>query len=116
MPGLWGLQEAIGTLMEFGPDGIEAHILAITARLMERLSRIDGVELFSPVADEDRAGIVTVSLAPPLSARTVFERLLGRGATIALRDGMLRYSPHFYNTIGEMDAVAEMTEEVIRET
>jgi len=115
MPGLWGLQEAIGTLIEFGPDGIESHILAITARLMERLSRIDGVELFSPVADEDRGGIVTVALAPPLDARVVFEKLVERGATIALRDGMLRYSPHFYNSVGEMDAVAEMTEEVVRE-
>ena len=115
MPGLWGLQEAIGTLIEFGPDGIESHILAITSRLMERLSRIEGVELFSPVADDERAGIVTVGLTPPLDARTVFEGLLERRATIALRDGMLRYSPHFYNSMGEMDAVAEMTEETVRE-
>lgn len=115
MPGLWGLHEAIGTLIEFGPDGIESHILAITARLMERLSRIDGIELYSPVADEDRGGIVTVSLAPPFKARAVFDKLMERGATIALRDGMLRYSPHFYNSMGEMDTVAEMTEEVMRE-
>jgi len=114
MPGLWGLQEAIATLIEFGPDGIESHILAVTSRLMERLSRIDGLELFSPVADEERGGIVTVSLAPPLDARAVFGALQERGATIALRDGMLRYSPHFYNTIGEMDEVAEMTEEAVR--
>lgn len=115
MPGLWGLREAVGTLMEFGPDGIESHILAITARLMELLSRIDGVGIFSPVPDEDRAGIVTVAIAPPLDARAVFDGLLARGATIALRDGLLRYSPHFYNTMGDMDTVAAMTEEVIRE-
>ena len=115
MPSLWGLREAIGTLMEFGPDGIESHIRAITTGLIERLMKIDGVTLFSPLPVDERAGIVTISLAPPLDPQTVFEKLRDRGATIALREGKLRYSPHFYNSAGDMDSVAEMTEAVIRE-
>jgi selenocysteine lyase/cysteine desulfurase len=115
MPGLWGMREAIGTLIEFGPDGIESHILAITSRLIERLMKIDGVTLFSPLAEGERAGIVTISLAAPLDPQTVFEKLRDRGAAIAIREGKLRYSPHFYNSTGDMDRVADMTEEVMRE-
>jgi selenocysteine lyase/cysteine desulfurase len=115
MPGLWGMREAVGTLIEFGPDGIESHILGITSGLIDRLMKIDGVTLFSPLPEDERAGIVTISLAAPLNSQTVFEKLRERGATIAIREGKLRYSPHFYNSMGDMDRVADMTEEVIRE-
>jgi selenocysteine lyase/cysteine desulfurase len=115
MPSLWGMREAIGTLIEFGPDGIGTHILAITSGLIERLMKIDGVTLFSPLPEDERAGIVTVSLVPPLDPRTVFDKLRERGVTIAIREGKLRYSPHFYNSAADMDRVADMTEEAIRE-
>jgi selenocysteine lyase/cysteine desulfurase len=45
----------------------------------------------------------------------VFDKLRERGATIAIREGKLRYSPHFYNSAEDMERVADMTEEVIRE-
>ena len=115
MPGLWGLHAAINTLIEFGPDRIESHILAITGRLIERLAAIDGVTVFTPLPDEERAGIVTISLKPELDPQAVFEKLIGRGATIALRDGMLRYSPHFYCSMEDMNCAADLTEEAILE-
>ncbi len=115
MPGLWGMREAISTLVEFGPDGIESHILAITSGLIERLMKIDGVTLFTPLPEDERAGIVTISLAPPLDPLNAFEKLRDRGVTIAIREGKLRYSPHFYNSMEDMDRAADITEEVIRE-
>lgn len=115
MPGLWGLREAARTLIEFGPDGIESHILAITSKLIDLLREIDGVTLFSPLLEEERAGIVTIALDPPLNPAKVFETLMARGVTIALREGKLRFSPHFYNSIGDMERAAAMTSEVIRE-
>ena len=115
MPGLWGMREAIGTLMEFGPDGIESHILAITSVLIERLETIDGVTLITPPAAHERAGIVTIALDGRLNAQTVFDKLRTRGVTIAIREGKLRYSPHFYNSTGDMERAAEATAEVLRE-
>ncbi|MFC2172475.1 hypothetical protein ACFLU6_07560, partial [Acidobacteriota bacterium] len=41
-----------------------------------------------------RAGIV--SFAPPEPAKTA-ERLQANGIVVALRAGMIRVSPHFYN-------------------
>ena len=115
MPGLWGMREAIGTLMEFGPDGVESHILAITSALIERLETIEGVTLLTPPAAHERAGIVTVSLDGRINPQRVFEQLQTRGVTIALREGKLRYSPHFYNSIGDMERAADATAEVLRE-
>ncbi|HTY57755.1 MAG TPA: aminotransferase class V-fold PLP-dependent enzyme [Bacteroidota bacterium] len=115
MPGLWGMREAIGTLMEFGPDGVESHILAITSALIERLETIEGVTLLTPPAAHERAGIVTVSLDGRINPQRVFEQLQTRGVTIALREGKLRYSPHFYNSMGDMERAAEATAEVLRE-
>ncbi len=115
MPGLWGMREAIGTIMEFGPDGIESHLLAITSALIDRLQAIGGLTLLTPPSARERAGIVTISLEPPLNPQSVFEKLRSRGVTIALREGKLRYSPHFYCSVGDMERAADATEEVIRE-
>jgi cysteine desulfurase / selenocysteine lyase len=115
MPGLWGMREALGTLIEFGQDGIESHILALTSGLTERLLKIDGAALYSPGQARERAGIVTISLSPRVNPQNVFEKLRERRITIALREGKLRYSPHFYNSMEDMDRAAEMTAEVIRE-
>jgi selenocysteine lyase/cysteine desulfurase len=111
MPGLWGLDASIATLLEFGPDRIESHILSITGELIERLRRIEGVTLYTPPAPDERAGIVTVALAPPLSATRTFERLQAQGLSIAVREGKLRYSPHFYNSMADVRRAAELTEE-----
>lgn len=111
MPCLWGLDASLATLLEFGPDAIEAHILAVTGELIERLRRLRGVTLFTPPAAGERAGIVTVALEPPFSAARTFDRLQAQGMTIAMREGKLRYAPHFYNSMDDMQRAADMTEE-----
>lgn len=115
MPSLWGLDASIGTLLEYGPARIASHILAVTGELMRRLGRIDGVSLLTPPASDERAGIVSIALDSRLSAARVYDRLVARGLTIAAREGKLRYSPHFCNSIGDVRLAADLTEECIRE-
>jgi len=111
MPSLWGMHAAIRTLMEYDPAVIEAHILAITAELIEGFRKLDGVSVFTPVADAQRAGIVTIGLDPAYNPKKAFEYLFSHGLTAALRDGMLRFSPHFYNSAEEMRRTVELTAE-----
>ncbi|HUI63713.1 MAG TPA: aminotransferase class V-fold PLP-dependent enzyme [Bacteroidota bacterium] len=113
MPSLWGMHAAIRTILEFDPEAIERHILAITGRLWENLHQVRGLKLFTCEPEENRAGIVTVSVESPHSAEGVFKALLVRGVTAALRQGKIRYSPHFYNSLEEMDRVAQLTEECL---
>lgn len=115
MPGLWGLHAALKTLLEFGPAHIESHILSLTSELMEGLLGLPGVRLFSPSGDEERAGIVTISLEPRFHPKEIVRGMKARGVIIALRDSMLRYSPHFYNSSDDMRRAVEVTAECLRQ-
>jgi len=116
MPCLWGMHAALSTLLEFNTEKIESHILSITGELIQGLQHIEGVTMFTPVPDAERAGIVTISLDAPLNVCAVFDKLRGQGVTASLRDGKLRYSPHFYNSSDDIRKVVELTAEFIRQS
>jgi selenocysteine lyase/cysteine desulfurase len=113
MPGLWGLHAALETLLEFGTDAIEAQVLGLTGVLLEGLRTVDGLTVLTPSQPEERAGIVTVALPPNVDGNGIMARIGDRGVTIAVREGKLRFSPHFYNTTGEMISATEATRESI---
>jgi len=110
-PGIMGMHAALATLLEFGMDKIESHVLALTQILTDELQKIDGVELFSPASLHERAGIVTIKLPPQVNGNAVLQKISARNITISLRDGKLRYSPHFYNSPEEALAAVEVTRE-----
>jgi selenocysteine lyase/cysteine desulfurase len=114
LPSLWGMHAALSTLLEFGPPAIERHILALTGFLHERLSTLPGVRVVTPGPADERAGIVTIALPPGLDGQTVLQGMEKRGVTVALREGMLRFSPHFYNTPQEMATVVDLARECLQ--
>jgi selenocysteine lyase/cysteine desulfurase len=109
------MHAALKTLLEFGKESIEQHILALSQILIEGFRSMEGVELYSPVAISERAGITTIRFKPPLDGKAIFNRLLERKITTGLREGLLRYSPHFYCTPEEMHATVETTKECIND-
>ena len=113
MPSLWGLHAALGTLLEFGPDRIEGHLLEITALLRDGLAAIPGPRVVTAYPDDQRAGIITVALPERVDAKEIFKQMLARKVTIALREGQLRYSPHFYCTADDMRAAVNATHEAL---
>lgn len=110
--GFCGMAASLSFLLEQGGGVIEKHILALTGRLSEGLQSIDGVKLLSPVDDNERAGIVTIELPAKIDTKGVFKKLLARNIVISLREGKLRYSPHFYNSPEEVEHIIEATREV----
>jgi selenocysteine lyase/cysteine desulfurase len=113
MMGLWGMEAAIRTLLEVGTGPIEDHLLSITGLLMDRLREIGGMRLLTPSQGSDRAGIVTGALAPGIDPQKVVAALTQRGVLIALREGSLRFSPHFYNSAEEMERTADIVRECL---
>ncbi len=111
MPSLHGLHAAVSTLLDFEPEATESHILAITEILRNALSDINGLSVVTSYPDAERAGIVTVRLPENVDCKEVFHCISKRNVFIALREGQLRYSPHFYNTPDEMHQAAEVTRE-----
>ncbi len=116
MPNLWGMHAALSTLLEFGSEAVESRILALTRRMIDGFQKVDGVKLVTPPEDNERAGIVTIKLTKGDDEKVLFRRLLDRKITAAVREGMLRFSPHFYMTLEEMDNVVREMEEWLKET
>jgi cysteine desulfurase / selenocysteine lyase len=98
--GFIGLDASLGLLLEAGFPLLGEQILSLTGRLIAGLKE-RGIEVITPEEDAARAGIVTFSIA---GAEEIFEALKQRKVIIALREGLLRVSPHFYNTSEDIDA------------
>lgn len=107
MSGLIGMHTAITTLIEVGDADIESHILALTRRLIDGLHTLSGLNLVSPESDQNRAGIVTVESRTGEDLAPVFRVLDRDRVSISLRDGKLRFSPHFYNDPADISAALD---------
>ncbi len=112
-PSLWGMSAAVDLLGEVGAREIEEQILDHTEILTRGLAGLPGLRLISPTSRSDRAGIVTVEATPPVDALKLFNLLHQSGVTAALREGKIRYSPHFYNSAEEIENAAESTRECL---
>jgi cysteine desulfurase/selenocysteine lyase len=114
--GLIGLRAAVQTLSDFGMAAIESHILALTRQLMDLLRTIDAVTIISPEADAERAGIVTIQSKKGLDFGPVLEELDRQNINISLREGKLRFSPHYYNSPEEIRDTIEALRQALLTT
>ena len=95
------------------PAAIAARIAAHAARLVERVDATPGCRLLSPRDPGRRAGIVT--FRPPAGDPAALQRaLLADGVVCAARGGGLRLSPHFYNTMAEVERTLAAVGETMR--
>ncbi|HOJ17084.1 MAG: aminotransferase class V-fold PLP-dependent enzyme [Ignavibacteriales bacterium] len=106
--GVHGLDEALGLFLSLGLDNIESQILNNTTYLMTKL-REKGIEpVLHNCTPDNLSGIVTIK---PQNPKKVFDNLSNRNIICSLREGMIRFSPHYYNTTWEIDTVVESVSE-----
>jgi selenocysteine lyase/cysteine desulfurase len=96
-----GMTASLGLLHELGVERIATHLRALRA-VVERAAERGAFELASPPAGAHASAIVCVR-TPAVAER--FRRLGDAGVVASLREGAIRLSPHFYNTIAEMERV-----------
>jgi selenocysteine lyase/cysteine desulfurase len=116
IPGMWGYHAALRTFLEYGMSLVEGHILALTQRLVDEFQSVEGAQLISPTELRERAGIVTIQPPEGIDPEASFKALFDRGIIVSLRQGRLRYSPHFYNSIEEITTAVEATKECFSKT
>lgn len=106
VPGLLGFKASLDLLTSIGIDAIWPRVKLLTDRLVERL--IDkGYQIVSPREGDAWSGIVSFT-SPKHELKPIQEMLRKEKQTeIALREGRLRASPHFYNTEEQIDRLAE---------
>ena len=104
--GVYGLGAAVNLLLEVGVANIAERVLDLTDRLRGGLLA-QGHSVFGSRAREEASGIV--SFVPRQGgAERLLEWFLAHHVQVAARCGMVRISPHFYNTEDEIDRVLEL--------
>ncbi len=111
IPGIYGLGASIDLLLDVGIDNVWQQVDALTSRFCEGAAK-KGYEIFSPRTDpNERSGIVIFSaperVGGPEGHRKIVHGLEQQKIIIALREGRLRVSPHFYNTVEQIDKVVD---------
>ena len=104
----FGLQ--IAFLDSIGQAEIEARSRALATFLVEELSRIEGVEMWTPL-DAGRRGAVVTFRPGELEPRSVLAALEEDGIVAAARGGSdrpgIRFSPHFYNSEADLERAVD---------
>jgi len=90
-------------ILEAGPERIWNRLQLLTQRIADRATR-DGYGIVSPENAAERGGVIMLRLRNP--QETVNE-LAERGFTVDYRPGLLRISPHFFNTLDDVDRVMD---------
>jgi len=107
----YGFTQSVELLLEIGIQ----EIAEVTRSLHEPILKwadARGVRVASPRDDRHRSAIVCIA---PEKAVEAFHAVKRASVVCSLREGAIRLSPHFYNTVGEMDKVVEVLEEVLKD-
>jgi cysteine desulfurase/selenocysteine lyase len=98
--GLVAFDAILGMILEVGPPRIEARIMHLTGRLMEGLCK-RGYQVVSSPVTEERSGVVCFRAKG--DPQDILARAEAENIIVAVRAGVVRVSPHFYNTEEEID-------------
>jgi kynureninase len=106
---LYSCLPGLELLLSVGLEEIAEESRRRTQRIVD-VSRERGWDLKSPAAGEHRGGSVMIGAADPER----LERELGRrGVLVDWRPGVLRISPHFFNTDEEVERSLEILSELL---
>lgn len=101
IPGVLAFGAALQLLLDVGIDTVWQRVHALTTHLCNGLAD-KGYTVFSSRRDGEASGIVSFT-APGHDHQAILRDLEQRRIILALREGRLRASPHFYNTPEEID-------------
>ena len=102
-PLIAGFSAALDLLEEAGVERVAAHVSDLVADLAARLERLGCDTAPGP---EHRRHILTFG-HPDVTGEVLEEGLAAAGVVVSLRRGRIRVSPHLYNTLSEMERVAD---------
>ncbi len=97
--GIVGARAALTFFLELSINTIEQHLFTLTDYLTEGLQEL-GYTVLSDRSHPHKSQIVTFAAK---NGEALWHYLIKRGIRVSLREGNIRVSPHFYNTLEEID-------------
>jgi kynureninase len=111
IPAYYAALPGLEIIQQVGVDRIRAASQAMTARLLERVDDL-GYPSIAPRDPDRLAGTVAVDVP---EAMRVAKTLNARDFVVDFRPGVgVRLSPHFYNTLDEIDAMMHEIDRITR--
>lgn len=108
--GIAGLAAGLDIIASVEREIINSRV-EMLARMLTRILLSHGWEVLSPGSGHPIAGIVAAR-PPSLAPREAARRLRERRVICSVRQGLVRFSPHFYITRGELEALDRIMEKV----
>lgn len=102
------LSASLSLLLETSIDRVAAQIRDNSRHLLEELAR-HGYALATPLYESRHAGIVSFR-HPRYESSQLFDYLRDNGVFCALRNGNIRFSPHFHTPRQQLDYCLELLE------
>jgi selenocysteine lyase/cysteine desulfurase len=102
MLGIHGLSASLSLLLETGMDAVEAQVLEKSDYLKAAIAYNSALVLLSERHSRLKSGIV-VFKHRTIANDLIYQHLQKNSVVCALRGGGIRFSPHFYNTLDEID-------------
>ena len=115
-----GLDAALGIFecIDGGMTAVEERILGLTGHAIAGLESL-GYSVVSPQGNGERSGIVCFTLHPErqdIGPQQLVDELASRNIHVAARGDVVRISPHFYNTLEEIDVLLNVLEDMRKPT
>ncbi|HEX9250724.1 MAG TPA: aminotransferase class V-fold PLP-dependent enzyme [Ignavibacteriaceae bacterium] len=107
--GIYIFNTSLKLFKDFGFENIELEVLSNTKYFISKLKSVGLDCSLSNCSDAELAGIVTIK---PRDAANVFEELEKKKIFCSIREGFIRFAPHFYNTHHEIDKVVEELQKI----
>jgi len=108
IPGIYALAASLELLLDVGLDQVWQRVEALTHQIHEGLESL-GYTVFSPRDEShERSGIVMADVPKSVgSPDKVAAALAKKQIEVAVRNGRLRVSPHFYNTADQVEQLLD---------
>jgi selenocysteine lyase/cysteine desulfurase len=107
--GVYALNASLKLFREFGFENIERRVIENSIYFIEELANKGYDPILKNLPQENLSGIVSIRTE---NCKEVFKELEKKNVTAASREGVIRFSPHFYNSKKEIDIVISNLEEI----
>ena len=102
--GIYALNSSLKLFKEYGYTKVSENVLSNSIYFLESLKKLGYHPVLENCNEENIGGIVTCI---PENPDQIFENLSKKNIICSVREGQIRFSPHFYNTKVEIDVVVD---------